>query len=49
MKEVARLEERFRDFLIVDLVKAVNAWVCSAFGNDYLTNELFAGVLLQNP
>ena len=33
MKEVTLLEERLHDFQIVDLVKAVIAWVCSVFCN----------------
>ena len=33
VKEVVWLEDRLRDFQIVNLVKAVNVWVHSAFGN----------------
>ena len=33
MNEIKWLKERLRDFGIVNLVKAVNAWVRSAFGN----------------
>lgn len=33
LNEIKWLKERFREFGIINLVKAVNAWVGSAFGN----------------
>ena len=33
MKEITCIEARLRDFGFDNLVKAVNAWVCGAFGN----------------
>ena len=43
---VSSLEERLLHFRMVDLVKSVNAWVCSA-ESPYLTAEVFDKSLLQ--